>query len=154
MGCIYGKRTKRCEFHSISRPLTIERVRSSVCTQDISRERSFVEVLRNAERNLLLSSVPSDLNHPSSSLVLPAISPRDGVKDFRLRFVAAFVPLRSVSSPLHVALSYHAKKISKLSFSGPLFNRHSILFPRANLYIFFRFLMLRLFLPACNIIFL
>ncbi|KYN39664.1 hypothetical protein ALC56_06159 [Trachymyrmex septentrionalis] len=55
-GCIYGERTKRCEFHSISRPLTIERVHSSVCTQDISTESSFVEVLRNAERNLLPSS--------------------------------------------------------------------------------------------------
>ncbi|EGI67538.1 hypothetical protein G5I_03932 [Acromyrmex echinatior] len=54
-GCIYGERTKRCEFHSISRPLTIERVHSSVCTQDISTESSFVEVLRNAERNLLPS---------------------------------------------------------------------------------------------------
>lgn len=83
-----------------------------------------MEVLRNAERNLLPSSVPSDLNHPSSSLVLPAISPRDGVKDFRLRFVVAFVLLCSVSSLLHVALSYHAKKISPPSY-GPLFNRHS-----------------------------
>lgn len=48
-GCIYGER-KGCEFHSISRPLTIERVHSSVCTQDISMERSFVEVLWNAEK--------------------------------------------------------------------------------------------------------
>ncbi|KYN11108.1 hypothetical protein ALC57_16767 [Trachymyrmex cornetzi] len=69
-GCIYDERTKRCEFHSISRPLTIERVHSSVCTQDTSTESSFVEILRNAERNLLPSSIPSDPNYPSG-LVFP-----------------------------------------------------------------------------------
>lgn len=42
--CMYdGKaRGREREFHSISRPLTIERVRSAVCTQDISSERSSV----------------------------------------------------------------------------------------------------------------
>ncbi|TGZ57101.1 Uncharacterized protein DBV15_08997, partial [Temnothorax longispinosus] len=40
-GVYTAERTKRCEFHSISRPLTIERVRSSVCTQDISTERGL-----------------------------------------------------------------------------------------------------------------
>lgn len=50
-GGVYTARGRSgCEFHSISRPLTIERVRSSVCTQDISMERSFVEVLRNVEK--------------------------------------------------------------------------------------------------------
>jgi len=89
-----------------------------------------VEVLRNAERNLL-SSVPSDPNHPLSGLVFraPAISPRrNGVKDFRLRFVAAFVPLCSVSSPLDTVLSYHVKKKSHLFLTDSLFNRHLILF--------------------------
>lgn len=111
-GCMYGERTKRCEFHSISRPLTIERVHSSVCTQNISTESSFVEVLRNAERNLLPSSVPSDPNYPSGLVFpVPAISPWNGVKDFRLRFVAAFISLCSVSSPLDVAFSYRVKKV-------------------------------------------
>lgn len=115
-GCIY---TEGCEFHSISRPLTIERVRSPVCTQDISTERSSVEILRNAQRNLCLRRRPSAFcvsarpnRRPCRSPVLLAISPRDGVKDFRLRFVAAFVPLRSVSSPLRAAPSNRAKKDS------------------------------------------
>lgn len=100
---MYGERTKRCEFHSISRPLTIERVRSSVCTQDISTEKSFRggRFCGMQRETCCHPSVPSDPDHPSSGLVFPAISPRDGVKDFRLRFVVAFVPLCSVSSPLH-----------------------------------------------------
>lgn len=62
------------------------------------------EVLRNAERNLLLPSVSSASVSPPRRASSFPISPRNGVKDFRLRFVAAFVPLCSVSSPLHVAL--------------------------------------------------
>lgn len=62
------------------------------------------EVLRNAERNLLLPSVSSASVSPPRRASSFPISPRNGVKDFRLRFVAAFVPLWSVSSPLHVAL--------------------------------------------------
>lgn len=42
--CMYDEKARgwEREFHSISRPLTIERVRSAVCTQDISSERSSV----------------------------------------------------------------------------------------------------------------
>lgn len=42
--CVYDEkaRGREREFHSISRPLTIERVRSAVCTQDIFSERSSV----------------------------------------------------------------------------------------------------------------
>jgi len=92
------------------------------------------------QRNLLPSSVSSDpLNRPSGLVFpMPAISLRNGVKDFRLRFVAAFVPLCSVSSPLHVALSYHTKKISCL-FSNSLFNLHSIVFPGLTDKFFFNF---------------
>lgn len=99
----------RCEFHSISRPLTIERVRSSVCTQDISTERSFVEVLRNAERNLLPSSVPSDPNYPSSGLVFPP-RPRDFSPERRKGFSITFCRrFCSALSPLDVTLSYHTE---------------------------------------------
>lgn len=89
-GCIYDERTKRCEFHSISRPLTIERVRSTVCTQDISTERSCG--MRGETYYYPVSS--ASVSPPRRASSFP-ISPRNGVKDFRLRFVAAFVPLGS-----------------------------------------------------------
>lgn len=92
-GCIY---TEGCEFHSISRPLTIERVRSSVCTQDISTERSFVEILRNAQRNL-----PSSLRslHPPESPLSKSRFSRDFSPGRRKGFSITFCR-RFCSAPL------------------------------------------------------
>lgn len=63
---------------------------------------------------------PSASASSPSCLVLPAISPRNGVKDFRLRFVAAFVPLCSVSRALSPS-SFVLRGENSILSSSPIF---------------------------------
>lgn len=149
------------EFHSISRPLTIERVRWAVCTQVISTHSEvFPGRSRGMRREKPVPSVfsrrrflyPASLPRPRHASFFPQFLRENGLKDFRLRFVAAFVPLCSFSSPLRAGLplpSVLRKKLLSLPLAlspDPLFNlrfRFSLSGAASLLHVFPRFLVLR-----------
>lgn len=125
--CMYDEkaRGREREFHSISRPLTIERVRSAVCTQDISSERSSVAgPVECTEKTLhtvpCTPVVARRIPFPCRASFFPRFLPSDPPR--RKGFSISFSPpllFRSVRSRAHFRVRFSSLSPCALVKNSP-----------------------------------